>query len=279
MREYEKTASRVGLLVAVVALVVQVIANEIDSVGDMGLAAKLIIAVAVGSISFLIMEWLPKLLLKERLLCGLYMITYNNNRNNLCSIVNIENNHQRDRYSIDIYDCYLQDSCWLSVENQYPLNLDNVFYDLSPRGLHLVSNSDNYKTCIFIRFTYETNSGNVMRYGSQKPFNRPYSGRFEKLSSKQLCEVFNSEFNNDGFCNMLLSEHVRCKSQGRAYCQQKESVILDKVRKDGHYLEIAKMLYDSVVNSADPCGMPKSKKTRPKVKPETVPVNKGDEKM
>jgi hypothetical protein len=251
VREYEKTASRVGLLVVVTLLVVQVIANEIPSTNSMDLKTKLLIAVSIGILSFFITEIFPKLWFKEKSLCGLYIITYDNDRDGLCSIVNIEHNYQRDKYSIDVYDCYLQGSCWVSVDNQYPINLDNIFYDLSPRGLHLVSNSDNYKTCIFIRFTYKTNSGTVMRYGSQKPFNKPYSGKFKKLSPGQLCEVYNSEYKDYHFCDLHLSKYGKCKYEGRENCRKKESVVLDKVRKKGNYLKIAKVLYNSSAISTD----------------------------
>lgn len=270
MREYEKIASRVGLLVAVTALVIQVIANEIPSIGQLALLNKLLISVIVGILSFAIMEWVPRLLIREKTLCGLYIITYENHGNNLCSIVNIEHNFQGDRYSVDLYDCYLQDDRWAAVENQYPLCLDNIFYDLSPRGLHLVSNSDNYKTCIFIRFTYKTNSGSVMRYSNQEPFNEPYSGKLKKLSRGQLCEAYNRDYSNTAFCDQRLSKYGKCRYEGREGCRRREKVILDEVRKKGNYIEIPKVLYDSIVSSADPSGMPKSRKAKAKSRSKAV---------
>ncbi len=266
VHEYEKIARRVGLIVLVLALVIQILANEIPSL-DVELSTKLIVAVVLCVVSFWIAEVFPGLLLKEKKLCGLYIIIYDND--SLCSIVNIDYNRQRSKYSIDIYDCYLQGGEWISVENQYPINLDNIYYDLSPRGLHLVSNNDICKTCIFIRFTYKTNSGSVTRYGSQKPFNKSYSGYFKKLSKAQLCQAFNSQFNDSNFCDMLLSEHVRCQSEGRENCEHNEKDILDKVRKKGRYLEIPKMLYNSISSLAEPSGKPKLKKKRNRPQLET----------
>lgn len=257
VREYEKRASRAGLIVVITVLVVQIVANEIPTGPKICLSTKLVCAVFVGVISYVIQEILPKLLLRKKELCGLYLIIYDDDRNSLCSIINIEYYGKEDNYSIDMYDCYLQGGNWVTVENQYPVNLDNIFYDLSPRGLHFVSNNDNYRMCIFIRFTYKTNSGSVMRYGSQKPFDRPYSGKLKKLSPGQLCEVFNEQYGDYHFCNLPLSKYGKCKYENRENCRQRERVVLNKVRKKGDYLRIAKVLYNRTITEAAPSGTPK----------------------
>lgn len=100
-----------------------------------------------------------------------------------------------------------------------------------------------------------------MRYGSKKPFNKPYSGRLCKLSKEDLCEVYNGQYNNQHFCDLLISELETCKAKERCSCQQKEVAILDKVRKQGHYLEIAKVLYYKFIALVDPTGVPKMRGT------------------
>jgi|GEM_PF-6571858 len=107
MREYyKKIAGRVALLVTVASIVLGVIIDELSGLGNIDLLAKIIIVGTVGFVSHLIMEWVPKLFLNEKKLSGLYLITYDDSKNNLCSIVNFEQNTSIGRYSIDIYDCY-----------------------------------------------------------------------------------------------------------------------------------------------------------------------------
>ncbi len=51
MHEYEKIARRVGLIVFVLALVIQILANEIPSL-NVELSTKLIVAVVLCVVSF-----------------------------------------------------------------------------------------------------------------------------------------------------------------------------------------------------------------------------------
>lgn len=292
MREYEKIAKRVGLIVAVATLMLQIIFNEISYL-TINLFMKLILAVIAGFITFSISNNFPRLAMRERELCGLYMITYNDAKANLCSILNINYNKSIDKYLIDLYDCYLQGSNWVAVESQYPISLKNIFFSLEPRGIHIVSNDDNCNTCIFIRFTYKVHSGNVIRYGGQKPFHKSHSGKFVRLSSGQLCEVYNNTYQDYHFCSRFLSKHgkckyERCKYEERKNCNKRKKIIWNKVREKGNYIQIAKVLYNNIVASIDPSGNPADpsgpggempKKTKKKNKPQKVlDVGKNEKK-
>jgi len=253
MREYKDIASRVALVLSIVLLVANVIINHVVIDPPFSLAIELIVAIALGVLLFFIMEWLPKLLVRETSLCGLYLIAYSEAKNNLCSILDVSYDNKRMGYCFKVYDCYLRssDSQWFAVKDHYPRIIDEVYYDFKPENLCLISNDNIKKSCMFIQFSKDCTRATVVRYGSKNPFNKPHEGELMRLMNRHLCEVYNPEQEDVSFCDRKLkklSEVPRCKEQKRTNCKNKAKIILNEVRKRV-YLEIPKVLYaDFIAN-------------------------------
>jgi hypothetical protein len=245
MKEYKDIARRVALILSIVLLIANVIINRVVEENPFSLITELVIVVVLGVLLFFVMEWLPKLLVRETSLCGLYLIAYSEAKNNLCSVLDVTYDNKRMGYCFKVYDCYLRlsDSRWVAVKDHYPQTVDEVYYDIQPESLCLISNDNMKKSCMFIRFARKGDTGMVIRYGSKNPFHKPHEGKLMKLSNDHLCAVYNPDQNDTSFCNMKLSELELCKTQKRINCKNKAKSILNRVRDARVYLEIPKVLY------------------------------------
>ena len=245
VKEYKDIARRVALILSIVLLTTNVIINRVIDENPFSLATELIIVVVISVLLFLITEWLPKLMLRETSLCGLYLIAYSNAKNNLCSVLDVTYDNKRMGYCFKVYDCYLRqsDSRWVAVKDHYPQVVDDVCYDYQPECLCLISNDNMKKSCMFIQFSRKGDVATVIRYGSKNPFHKTHEGNLMKLNSDHLCTVYNPDQNDKTFCNMKLSELELCKAQNRTNCKNRAKYILDRVRDERLYLEIPKFLY------------------------------------
>jgi len=260
MKEYKKLASRVALFVAVASLAIQILVRSILLENSFPLALELIFALIFGFVAFSIMEWFPKLALRDKSLCGLYFITYVGTKDKLASVINIDYNTESTSYAIDIYDYISKDDRWYAVSG--PQSLDNVYYDLHSRGIHLISNDKSKNTFIFIKFrnTKRPDNANIVRYGSIKPFDKSLSGELIRLNNRDFCIIYNTDQEDGNYCERRKRDRYICRMQDHTNCKHKNRSVLQWVRDKSKFINIPEALYYDFVDNQEPIEQPTPRK-------------------
>jgi len=169
-------------------------------------------------------------------------------------------------YSIDVYDCISVSGEWRKIKDQHPQNLSDVYYDLHPKKLHLISNDENKKSCIFIRF-HGKDIAAIIRYGSSDPFDKPHDGIMKRLTRFHICEAYNNGFDNYEYCSLRRREGEEkvCKSlklRKDEYCKGRSlSEALMWVSRQLDYTKIPEHLHREFIKDHKPVWLAKEEKS------------------
>lgn len=271
----KKTNQNVALSVTLIPLVLGVLWQHFSAF-NLNLLLKLLIAIAIGFLSFFVADIVQRFIdrKKKNKLCGLYFVKYDNDKNSRCSVLRIKFDKDDDRYIEELYDYYLADDApaddpskgWRAVQDYSPLIINDVYFEAQSNRIHLVADVVARKTCIFIEFVNANEASLFLRYDGNKRLSG--IGHLSRLTSKQLCETFNDDFNKTAKISCAntddpLTKGQKCAASERAFCDKDVTEFCKYIYENettANYILIPQVLFETIANSENKTGSPPMRK-------------------
>lgn len=274
MQPGKKVNQNVALLVTLISLFLEVLWQHFSQL-QLNLFLKLLIAAAIGLMSYYMADMVLRLVSHKRkmILCGLYFVIYKGDKNKHCSIIRIKYNQTEERYVEEIYDYHnggnnsAEHGGWKEVPDYSPLIFDDLFFESRSNRIHLVADSVEKKSCIFIEFINQNESSSFLRYDGKKTLTG--DGHLYRLTSKELCIAFNDDFNNTarigcGGKDDPLTKGQKCSAEKREFCDQDFTMLcryVDGLEKN-ELIRIPECLYEIFVNKENSASEPPQRTRR-----------------